>query len=84
MARAFGAAFTVSAFAAFLGQLFAISLPLITPIITVPVGEIFTLAILGLAGDPYVIHYEGCRGCPARSLTHHWLRANRCHLPLYF
>ena len=50
-ARAFGAAFTVSAFGGVFGAaVLAISLPLITPIITAfKSGEIFMLAILGLA-----------------------------------
>ena len=50
-ARAFGAAFTVSAFGGVFGAaVLAISLPLITPVITsFKSGEIFMLAILGLA-----------------------------------
>ena len=50
-ARAFGAAFTVSAFGGVFGAaVLAISLPLITPIITAfKSGEIFMLAVLGLA-----------------------------------
>ena len=50
-ARTFGAAFTVSAFGGVFGAVvLAISLPLITPIITAfKSGEIFMLAILGLA-----------------------------------
>ena len=50
-ARAFGAAFTVSAFGGGFGAaVLAISLPLITPIITAfKSGEIFMLAVLGLA-----------------------------------
>ena len=50
-ARAFGAAFTVSAFGGVFGAaVLAISLPLIAPIITAfKSGEIFMLAILGLA-----------------------------------
>lgn len=49
-ARAFGAAFTVSAFGGVFGAaVLAISLPLITPVITAfRSGELFMLAVLGL------------------------------------
>jgi len=49
-ARAFGAAFTVSAFGGVFGAaMLAISLPLITPVITAfRSGELFMLAVLGL------------------------------------